>query len=56
MRSAGTASSMVSNQSSRPWQSLTLTAAMASATSGVTSLPSHLLIWAKLRFSSNDGG
>ncbi|MNT41766.1 hypothetical protein D3C72_1781400 [compost metagenome] len=56
MQSCGTASSMVSNHSSRPWQPLTSTAWMASAISGVTSLHNHLLIAVKLFFSSRDGG
>ncbi|MNF33471.1 hypothetical protein D3C84_142860 [compost metagenome] len=56
MHSCGTWRSMVSNQSSRPWQALTSAARMTSATSGVTSLASHLLMAAKLHFSSSDGG
>ncbi|MCY1457049.1 hypothetical protein D9M71_743080 [compost metagenome] len=55
-QSSGTSRSMVSNQSSSPLQALTSTAAIFSASSGITSLPSHLLIAAKLFFSSNDGG
>jgi hypothetical protein len=47
---------MVANQSSRPVQPLTSTAAIASATSGVTSRQSHLLIWSKRPLSSSDGG
>ncbi|MCY1185993.1 hypothetical protein D9M73_268200 [compost metagenome] len=54
--SCGTASSMVSNHSSRPWQPLTSVARMASAISGITSFASHLLIAVKLFFSSSDGG
>ncbi|MOA22135.1 hypothetical protein D3C78_1426750 [compost metagenome] len=55
-QSCGTASSMVSNHSSSPWQPLTSVARMASATSGMTSLDSHLLMAVKLFFSSSDGG
>ncbi|MNT23593.1 hypothetical protein D3C72_1590160 [compost metagenome] len=56
IRSSGTAWSIAANQSSSPWQPLTSAAAMRSALSGVTSLPSHLLIWPKLFFSSREGG
>ncbi|MNP34361.1 hypothetical protein D3C76_1276430 [compost metagenome] len=56
MHSCGTASSMVSNHSSRPWQALTSAASMAWAVSAVTSLHNHRLIAVKLFFSSSDGG